>query len=268
MKDHSIAIESRWAEGRTERLPDLAAELVRLKVNVLVADGMQAALAAKATTTTIPIVFVVGGHPVSTGLVPSLARPGGNITGAALIFPEVGVKRLTLLKEALPEVSRVAVLWNPDQPAHGALLKELEDAARSLRLQPSALAVRGPQDLEGAFSWMTKWRPGVLLVMDDPMLVEHRRRLADLVMTHRLPTIFGLRVFVDAGGLMAYQPSRSDMFRRAALYVHKILKGAKPADLPVEQSTKFELVINLKTAKALGLTIPQSVLIRADEVIH
>ncbi|MGH7209566.1 MAG: ABC transporter substrate-binding protein [Nitrospiraceae bacterium] len=264
----TIAIEYRWGERRTDRLPDLAAELVRLKVDVLFADSIPAALAAKNATKTIPVVFAVGGHPVSTGLVPSLARPGGNITGTALIFLDVGVKRLELIKEALPGVSRVAVLWNPTQPAQGTLLKEIQGAASSLRVQVHPLDARGPKDFEDVFSWMTRWRPGALFVLDDPMLVEHRRRVVDFALQQGLPTISGLRVFVHAGGLMAYGPDLADMFRRAALYIGKILQGAHPADLPVERSTRFELVINLKTAKSLCLDIPESVLARADEVIH
>ena len=268
VRGQGIAIEYRWAEGKPERLRDLAAELVRLRVDVLVADSMRAALAAKNATTTIPVVFAVGGHPVSTGLVPSLARPGGNITGTALIFLEVGVKRLELLKEAVPGVSRIGVLWNPAQPSHGALLKEIQGAAPSLHVQIHPLEARGPKDFEGVFSWVTRWRPGGLMVFDDPLFVEHRRRIVDFAFQQGLPTIFGWKVFVQAGGLMAYGPSLSDMSRRTAVYVDRILEGAHPGDLPVERSTRFELIINLKTAKALSLAIPESVLVRADEVIQ
>ena len=268
VQSQAIAIEYRWGGGSAERLPDLAAELVRLKVDVLFADSMPAALAAKNATKTIPVVFAVGGHPVSTGLVSSLARPGGNITGMALIFLDVGVKRLELIKEAIPRVSRVGVLWNPTQPGQGTLLKETQGAASSLDVQVHPLEARGPKDFEGAFSWMTRWRPGALLVFDDPVLVEHRRRIVDFAFQQGLPTISGMRSFVHAGGLMAYGPSLGDMSRRAALYVGKILQGAHPADLPVEKCTRFELVINLKTAKSLRLDIPESVLVRADEVVQ
>ena len=264
-----IVIEYRWAEGRFESLPDLAADLVRLKVDVILAAGGLAAHPAKDATKTIPIVTTVAINPVESGLVASLARPGGNITGLTFTAgPEIVGKQLELLNEAVPKVSRVAVLWNPTNPAAGSFLREVEVAARSLRLQLQLLEVRGPDEFESAFSAMTRGRAGALLVLTDPMFFLHRTRLADFATKSRLPAMLTFREYVEAGGLMAYGVNFRDLWRRAATYVDKILKGAKPADLPMQQPTRFELVINLKTAKALGLTIPQSVLIRADEVIQ
>ena len=264
----TLLLERRWADGRVEQLRALADELVRLNVKVLVADGMAAALAAKRATRTIPIVFAVGGHPVLGGLVASMARPGGNATGTALVSLDGGVKRLELLRETVLGVSRVAVLWNPAQAAHGSMLKEVQAVAPSLGMQVHPLEARGVKDFEGAFSWMARWRPGGLLVFDDLVLVEHRRRIVDFAFKERLPTIFGLRVFAEAGGLLAYGPSLAEMSRIAAVYVDKILKGANPAELPVERATRFEVVVNLRTARALGIGIPQSVLVRADEIIQ
>ena len=264
----TLLLERRWANGRVEQLRALADELVRLNVQVLVADGTAAALAAKKATRTIPVVFAVGGHPVLSGLVSSMARPGGNATGTALVFVDGGAKRLELLRETVLGVSRVAVLWNPAQAPHGSLLKEIQAVAPSLGVHVYPAEARGVKDFEGAFSWMAKWRPGGLLVLDDPVLVEHRRRIVDFAFKERLPTIFGLRVFVEAGGLMAYGPSLADMSRLAAVYVDKILKGANPAELPVERATRFEVIVNLRTARALGVNIPQSVLARADEIIQ
>lgn len=266
--DQTIAIEYRWAEGRSERLLELANELVRLEVDVLVADGTPAARAATNATKTIPVVFAVGGHPVSAGLASSMTRPAGNATGTALLFFDGGAKRLELLREAIRGLSRVAVLWNPAQSAHGVLLKEIQAVAPSLSLHLHSLEARGVKDFEVAFSWIARWRPGGLLVFDDPVLVEHRRRIVDFTFQQKLPAIFGLRIFVEAGGLMAYGPSLSDMSRIAAGYVDKILKGANPAELPVERSTASEIIINLRTARALSLDIPQSLLSRADEVIE
>ena len=266
--DQTIAIECRWAEGKSERLPDLANELLRHRVDVLVADGTPAARAATNATKTIPIVFAVGGHPVSAGLASSMTRPAGNATGTALLFFDGGVKRLELLREAIRGLSRVAVLWNPAQPPQGALLKEIQAVAPSLSLSLHPLAARGVKDFEVAFSWIARWRPGGLLVFDDPVLVEHRRRIVDFTFAQKLPTVFGLRAFVEAGGLMAYGASLSELSRIAAGYVDKILKGANPAELPVERSTRSEIIINLRTARALSLDIPQSLLARADEVIE
>jgi len=268
VEGQNIVIERRYSEGRNERLPDLAADLVRLKVDVIVAAGTPPPYAAKRATTTIPIVMTNASDPVGSGLVASLARPGGNITGLSLLSPELAGKQLELLKETVPKVSRVAVLWNPANPVHTLILRQAEVAARSLRLQLQILEARGPNEFDSAFSAMTKERAGALLVLADPMFFGHRTRLADLAAKSRLPSVFLLREHADAGGLMAYGPSTRDNFRRAATYVDKILKGAKPGDLPIEQPTKFELVINLKTAKALGLTIPRFVLGRADEVLQ
>ena len=263
----NIFIEYRYAEGRAERFPDLAAELVRLKVDIIVTWGTPASRAAKQATSTIPIVMANVGDAVGAGLVASLARPGGNITGSSYLFPEIVAKRFELLKETLP-VTRVAVLVNPANPVHGLVLKEIEVAARVLALELQHVEVRDPNEFDRAFSAMTKKRADALVVLDDGMFVHHRARIANLALKSRLPTMYGLREEVEAGGLMAYGVNLPDLARRAAVFVDKILKGAKPVDLPVEQPTRFELVVNLKTAKALGLTIPPSVLIRADEVIQ
>ncbi len=268
VEGQNITIEHRSSEGKYERLPDLAADLVRLKVDVIVAPAANPVFAAKQATRTIPIVMTGSGDAVGSGLVASLARPGGNVTGLSTLAPEIVGKQLELLKEIIPRVSRVAVLWNPTNQTHPLLLGEAKVAARSLGVQLQILEARRPDDFERAFAAMTRERAGALLVLTDGMFLLHLTRTADLAAKSRLPAMFALREQADAGGLMAYGPSLRDSFRRAATYVDKILKGAKPADLPVEQPTKFELVINLKTAKALGLTIPQSVLIRADEVIQ
>jgi len=268
VEGQNIAVEYRFAEGRFERLPDLAAELVRLKVDVIVSVVTQASLAAKNATRTIPIVMVAPGDPLGSGLVANLARPGGNVTGPSSMF-ELAGKQLELLKETVPKVSRVAVLWNPANAAwHALMLRQTEIAARALGLQVQLLEARGPDELEGAFAAMTRERASALLVQVDVIFALHARRLADLAAKRRVPAMYGSREHVEAGGLMSYAPNIPDLFRRAATYVDKILKGAKPGDLPVEQPTKFELVISLKTAKALGLTIPQSLLQRADEVIQ
>ena len=265
---HNIAIEYRYAEGRLERLPDLAAELVRLKVDVIVSENTPASLAAKQATATIPIVMMIVGDPVGSGLVASLARPGGNVTGMSVQLPELDAKRLQLLKEVVPKASRVAVLWNPTSPITRPQFAEVKAAVQALRVQLESLEVRSPNDFEGAFQAATQRRAGALLVLADSLMVSQRTRVAALAAKSRLPSMSGVSEFAEAGGLMVYGPNVSDIARRAATYVDKILKGAKPADLPVEQPTKFDLVINLKTAKALGLTIPQSVLMRADQVIE
>jgi putative tryptophan/tyrosine transport system substrate-binding protein len=268
VEGQNLVMEYRAAEGKYERLPALAAELVRLPVDVLLAVTTPAALAAKHATTTIPIVMLGVGDPVQNDLVASLARPGGNITGLASLQHELTGKRLELLKAVLPTVSRVAVLSNPANPAHAVGVREANAAARALGVQLHLVEARGPEDFAGAFSDMTKARAGALLVFGDALTFEHRRRLAELGVRSRLPTMHNIRPYVEAGGLMAYGPTSRDLRQRAAVFVDKILKGAKPADLPVEQPTKFELVINLNTAKALGLTIPQSMLGRADQVIE
>src|SRR5712692_2427114 len=271
VEGRSVVIEYRDAEGKFERLPALAAELVALKVDVILAGGTPQALAAKHATRTIPIVFTSATDPVTDRLVTSLARPGGNVTGLSNLAPELVGKRLEQLTQAVPGVSRVAVLWQPGglpERTEKDMLREADVAARALGLQPQFVEARGPADFDRAFSDMTRARAGALTVLGSVMFNTERRRLVDLAAKHRLPTVYTSREYVDDGGLIAYGPSIADVFRRAATYIDKILKGAKPADLPVEQPTKFELVINLKAAKALGLTIPPSLLQRADEVIQ
>jgi putative tryptophan/tyrosine transport system substrate-binding protein len=271
VEGRNLVVERRFAAFKYDRLPALAAELVALKVDIIVAGGTLTALAAKQATKTIPIVFAVASDPVPSGLVTSLARPGGNVTGSAILSPELVGKCLELLKQAVPGVSRVAALWQPgamDERTDKDMLKGADVAARALGVRLQFVEARGPADFDRAFSDMTRARAGALAVLGGPMFNNERRRLVELAAKNRLPAVYQSREFVDEGGLMAYRPNFADMFRRAATYVDRILKGAKPADLPVEQPTKFELVINLKTAKALGLTIPQSMLGRADEVIE
>jgi len=256
------------AEVRPERLPHLAAELVSLKVDVIVAAATVAVQAAKQATKTIPIVMPVSTDPVGNGLVANLARPGGNITGLSLLSSDLSGKRLELLKTVVPGVSRIAVLSNPTSLTAPLQMREVEVAAQALRVQLQSLEVRGPDDFERVFQAATQGRAGAPLALDDAFVFTHRARIARLAAKSRLPAMYGFREFVEVGGLMSYAANLVDMYRRAATYVDKILNGAKPGELPVEQPTKFELVINLKTAKALGLTIPQSVLSRADEVIQ
>jgi ABC-type uncharacterized transport system substrate-binding protein len=269
IEGQNIVIEYRSAEGRLDRLPDLAAELVRLGVDVIVAAPTPAARAAKNATGRIPIVGVSLTDPVGLGLIASLARPGGNVTGVSYsVGVDIFGKDLELLKEVVPKVQRIAVLSNPDSPAQPLTIRNIKGAARSLGLQLQLLEARGPEDFDGAFAAMARDRAGALFVVTDPVFIPHRVRLVGLAARYRLPSIFTQRADVDAGGLMSYGPNFPDMYRRAATYVDKILKGAKPADLPVEQPTTFELVINLRTAKALGLTIPPTLLARADDVIR
>jgi putative tryptophan/tyrosine transport system substrate-binding protein len=270
VEGQNIVIDYRYAEGRVDRLPDLAAELVRLKVDLIVASaGTQAATAAKNATETIPIVMIYVRDPVGTGLIASLARPGGNVTGVSgSAGLELFAKQLELLKETVPKIRRVAILSNPDNAYHQLAIREVNVAARSLGVQLQLLEARGPNEFDGAFAAMAKERVGALLVLSDAIFGSHRTRLADLAARSRLPAAFGVRDDVEAGGLMSYGPSILDSYRQAATYVDKILKGAKPADLPVEQPMKFELVLNLKTAEALGLTIPPLILFQADEVIR
>ena len=268
VEGQNIAVELRFGEGKVDLLPDLAAELVRLRADVIVTWGTPAAGAAKKATSTIPIVMAAAVNPVGTGLVASLARPGGNITGLSSGFSEMYGKTLELLKEVVPRVPRIGVLWNPDNPATTLGFKETQAAARTLRVKLQPLEVRDPTEFEGAFAAMIRERAGALQVIHELMFFTHRQRIVELVAKNRLPAVYARREYVDAGGLMSYGVNFRDNFRRAAAYVDKILKGANPADLPVEQPTRFELVINLKTAKALGLTIPQSVLFRADHVIQ
>jgi len=267
----NLAIEYRDARGEPERLPTLAAELVALHVDVILAGGTAQALAAKQATRDVPIIFAQAADPVGSGLVASLARPGGNATGLSNLAPELVGKSLQLLKEAVPGLSRVAVLWQPrglGQRAEQNQLKGAEVAARALGVHLHFVEARDPGDLDRAFSQITRSRATALTLLSSAMLQIERQRLVDLAAKNRLPAVYPWREFIDAGGLMAYGASFPDLYRRAATYVDKILKGAKPADLPVEQPTTFELVINLKTAKALGLTIPTSLLQRADQVIE
>jgi putative ABC transport system substrate-binding protein len=268
VEGQTIGLEVRWAEGRNERLPELVAEMVRLKVDVMVVVSTPGALAAKSATQTIPVVMVAVGDPLANGLVASLARPGGNLTGLSLLTPELQGKRLQLLKGVLPKLSRVAVLRNPGNAIHAVLWQEAEVAARELGVQLQALELRGPEDFDRAFRAATQGRAGALLAFDDFLTVSYRARIVALAARSRLPAMYGYREFPDDGGLMSYGANHSDLYRRTATFVDKILKGAKPADLPIEQPTKFELIVNMKTAKALGLTIPPSVLARADELIQ
>ncbi len=269
VEGQNIAIEFRSADGSLERLSDLADELVRLHVDVIVAGSTVGAKASKRATSTIPIVMANVGDPVGTGLVASLARPGGNITGLSTLGEELSGKRLELIREVVPRLRRIGVLWNQDNPPNIAMFKELKAAAQSLGVDVRSLGVRPPvPEIDKAFGTAINWRADALIALDDALLFSNRTRIIALAARSRLPAMYGYREFPDAGGLLAYGPSRHDLYRRAATYVDKILKGTKPADLPVEQPTRFELVINLKTAKALGLTIPQSILVRADQVIR
>ena len=268
VEGQNLILEARWAEGRSERFPELIGELIRLKARVIVTVSSPAALAAKSATSTIPIVFIAG-DSVGSGVVPSLARPGGNLTGLSISLGEdFSGKWLELLKEAVPRISRVAVLWNPANPANAAYLTVLRGVAQKLvvRLQP--IEIRDPGGFASAFASMAAENAQALVVVIDPLTVRYRGRIAELAAKHRLPAMYGFREFADAGGLMAYGTNVADLCQRAAAYVDKILKGTKPGDLPIEQATKFELVINLKTAKALGLTIPPALLARADQVIQ
>ena len=265
-----IAIEARHANGALDRVPKLVAELIGLKVDILLVGGTVAARSAMTQTKTVPIVFVQAGDPVGSGLVTSLARPGGNVTGLSNLVSELSGKQLELLKAAVPQVSRVAVLHNPVTRAAAtpAALDGAREAARTLSVELHALEVRQPSDLATAFSALAAWRAGAVLALSDPVFGSELAELAKLAAKNRLPAMYSRREFAEAGGLLAYGPNFSDAYRRAAVYVDKILKGARPADLPVEQPTKFELVVNLRTAKALGLTIPPAVLARADEVVE
>ena len=264
----NISIEYRYAEGRSDRLPELAADLVRLKVDVIVASVTSDALAAQKATRAIPIVMAVAGDPVASGLVESLAQPGGNITGLSQMNVELVGKRLELLKEMIPKLSRVAVLWNPQNTASTLNWKEIQLPARQLGIRLNSMEVRSPNDFDKAFEDATRARAGALFILPDTAIPTNLKRIAGLATRTRLPSIFHFSEFADAGGLVTYGVDRADMYRRAATFVDKILKGAKPGDLPIDRATKFELVINMKTAKALGITIPQSVLLRADRVIE
>jgi putative tryptophan/tyrosine transport system substrate-binding protein len=265
---HNILVEYRWAEGRFERLPAMAEELVRLKVDVIVAPTSIYTAAAKRTTATIPIVFASHADPVATGHVERLSRPGGNATGTTIIMSETMAKSVELLKATIPTLKRVAVIWDSATPSHRPVLSAVEEAGRLLNLRVQSLAVRSATDFDGAFSAAVQERAGAVLVLSTPLFMGGAKRLADLGLKHKIPTMFGPREHVEAGGLLSYSPDRADLYRRAAGYVDRILKGANPAEMPVEQATKFELAINLKTAKALGLSVPSSVLAQADQVIE
>jgi ABC-type uncharacterized transport system substrate-binding protein len=268
IEGQNILIEFRAAEGNTARLPELAADLVRLKVDLILARSSIFVQAAKAATSSIPIVFLIHADPEGTGHVASLARPGGNITGLAVLMTDLAPKGLELLVSAVPVAKRIAVLWTPDAPSHTLALKALEEAARPRQLQLQPVVARTAPELEGAFAAMARARAQAVLVLGTAIFLAERQRVAELAIKHRLPTMSNLKDIVEAGGLMSYGPDFDDLYRRGAIYVDKILKGANPADLPVEQPTKFELVINLKTAKALGLTIPPALLLRADQTIE
>src|SRR5437899_9991294 len=268
VEGRTIAIEYRWAEGKPERMRELAEELVRLKVDVIMAPSSIYTGAAKQATSTIPIIFMSHADPIGSGHVASLARPGGNITGLTVMMSETSAKSLELLKEAVPGLSRVAIMWDPATPSHRPALDAVETRGRALGLQVQTLAVRGATEFDGAFATIVRERARGVLVLSTPLFIGEARRLAELAMNHKLPTMLGPREHVEAGGHLSYGPDRADLYRRAAIYVDKILKGANPAELPVQQATRFELVINLKTAKSLRLTIPQSLLRRADEVIQ
>jgi putative tryptophan/tyrosine transport system substrate-binding protein len=264
----NIAVERRYADNRLERLHEVAAELARLNVEVILAAGTLGPVAAKQATSTIPIVMTAAGDPLGTGLVASLARPGGNVTGMSLMVPDIGEKRLGLLKELLPGLSRAAVLWNAANPYSAIVFKEIQMTGPKLGIAVQSLQVRGPDDFDGAFDAVRKERPDALITIEDPLTVSYRDRIAQFTTADKFPSLHGLREFVTAGGLMSYGANIADLYRRAAGYVDKILKGAKPADLPVQQVTNVRLIVNLKTAKSLGLTIPLPLLGRADEVIE
>jgi putative ABC transport system substrate-binding protein len=268
IEGQNFVLTTRFAQFKSERLREMVAELVQRKVDVIVVSTAEGALAAKHGTSTIPIVAVSPADAVAIGLVASLARPGANVTGLSYLGTELIAKQMELLKEAVPNLSRVAALSNPANPTHAPRLRAAALAAQGLRVHLEPIEARTPSELDKAFATMMRARVGGVLVLSDPMFNDEARRLAQLASTSGLPAIYGFRMWVDAGGLMSYGPDFPNLFHRAAAYVDKILKGAKPGDLPVEQPTKFDLVINLKTAKALGLTIPQSILVRADEIIQ
>ena len=268
VEGRNVLIEYRWAEGKYERFPALIGELVALNVDVIVTAGTPATLAVKKATTSVPIVMVAVGDPIGTGIVPSLSQPGGNITGLTSISPELDGKRLELLREVFPDVSHVAVLWNADSPLQFVGERRTHAAAEVLHIKVLSLGVRNEEGLEKAFAAIARERPGALLVLADRLFLHHRARIMDFATKHRLPGVHAYRELVEAGGLMSFGPNYAEMHRRAAYFVDRILKGAKPGDLPVERPATFELVINLKAAKALKLTIPQAVLLRADDVIQ
>lgn len=268
VEGQNVIFEYRWAEGRFDRLPSLMDELVSKKVDLIVAPTSIYTGAAKRATATIPIVFVSHADPIGSGHVISLARPGANVTGLTIIMSETMAKSLELLKAIIPGLTRVAIIWDPATPSHLPGLKAIETVGPTLDLRLQTVAVRSATEFDSAFSAIARERAGAVLVLSTPLFMGGAKRLAELALTHKLPSMFGPREHVEAGGLLSYGPDRADLFRRAAAYVDKILKGAEPANLPVQQATKFELVINLKTAQTLGLAIPQAVLLRADEVLQ
>jgi putative ABC transport system substrate-binding protein len=268
VEGQNIIIERRYAEGRPERFQEFAAEMVRLKADLIITTTTPAALAARNATTTIPIVIPTAIDPVGTGLIASLAHPGGNITGGAILVGELAAKRLQLLKEVVPNLSRTGVLWNSANPANALALRETEGAARAIGVTLQSHEVKGPKDFEVAFARMAEERLDALFVLDDALTIQYGKQIADFAMQKRLPSVFSAKDGVEAGGLMTYGPRYSEMMRSAASLVDKILRGAEPASLPMEQPTAFDLVINLKTANAIGLTVPPPLLARADEVIE
>jgi putative tryptophan/tyrosine transport system substrate-binding protein len=266
VEDQNIVVEYRYAEGKTDRFPELIAELIRRNVEVIVTASVAPVIAAKRASNTIPIVFAATNDPVASGLVASLARPGGNVTGLTNLSPDLDGKRLELLKETFPSVGRVAYLWNPDAPTSGLPGMQATSPRLGVQLQP--VDARSANDFDGAFEAALKERAQALITLPSPLFITHQKRIVEFARKSRLPAMYPFSDFVDSGGLMSYAPSLLENWRRVAIYVDKILKGAKPADLPVEQPTKFELVINLKTAKQIGLTIPPNILARADKVIR
>ncbi len=268
VEGRNVLIEYRWAEVKYDRFPALIGELLALKVAVIVTAGTPATLAVKKATTSVPVVMAAVGDPVGTGIVPSLSHPGGNITGLTAISTEMDAKRLELLREVVPSVSYIAVLWNPGSPLQVLAEKQVQAAAQVLRMRVLSLRVKTEEEIKSALAVMARERPDALLVLADRLLLHHRALIMDFATRHQLPGVHAYRELVEAGGLMSFGPSYADMHKRAAYFVDRILKGAKPGDLPVERPLTFELVINLKVAKALGLTIPQSVLLRATEIIQ
>jgi putative tryptophan/tyrosine transport system substrate-binding protein len=268
VEGRNIVVEYRWAEGKPERMREMAEELVRLQVDIILAPSSIYTAAARQATSTIPIVFVSHADPLGTGHVASLAQPGGNVTGLSLMMTETNVKGLELFKEAIPGLSRVGVIFDPATPSHGPGLKAVEAAGPSLGVRIQPLPVRSTGEFESAFAAMTREHCDGMLVLSTPLFIAAAKPLAEFAIKHRLPSLFGPRHHVEAGGLMSYSPNRADLWRRGAVFVDKILKGAKPKDLPVQQPTKFELVINLKTAKAIGIKIPEAFLLRADTVVE
>jgi len=268
IEGQNLTLQFRYAEGHYDRLLALARELRDLGVDVIVTEGTPPTRAAKQVTTTLPIVMASTADPVGSGLVTSLARPGGNLTGASWFFSEINVKRFELLKEAVPNTSRAAVVYNPLNPISEPAVAAIESTAKLLKVQIQRLAIRAPKDFDAVFPMMTRRNLDAIIVLEDPMINSQSRRVVDIALKGRAPAVVGLSSLVEAGALISYGPNRPELWRRAALLTDKILRGAKPGDLPVEQPTKFELVINLKTAKVLGLTLPQSLLVRADEIIQ